>query len=208
MADEQTKKSNSSLVDENAVLTTSTDIGSDEVKGEGRLKWYVINAYSGHEKKVTELIRQRVDIAQLNPLITEIIVPTQNKIVVADGKKKTVEDKILPGYILIKMVLNDKTWPLVRDTQGVIGFAGIDKKPTALNPNEVKAIMRFMKVEQPAFQASFAINDAVTVLDGPFKDFHGKIVEINENKGKVKILISIFGRETPVELDFAQVKRL
>lgn len=170
-------------------------------------KWYVINAYSGHEKRVAELIQQRVDIAQLNGYIGEILVPTQNKIVVTEGKKKSVEDKILPGYILIKMELTNDTWPLVRDTQGVIGFAGMDKKPTALNPNEVKAIMRFMKVEQPAYQTSFAINDAVNILEGPFKDFPGKIIEINENKGKVKVLISIFGRETPVELDFTQVKR-
>lgn len=177
----------------------------DESLGPG--KWYVINAYSGHEKRVAALIQQRIDIAGLNPKISKILVPTQNKIVVTEGKKKSVEDKILPGYILIKMVLDDTTWPLVRDTQGVIGFAGMDKKPTPLNSTEVKAIMRFMKVEQPAYQSSFAINDAVSILEGPFKDFPGKVIEINESKGKVKILISIFGRETPVELDFTQVKR-
>lgn len=170
-------------------------------------KWFVINAYSGHEKRVADLIRQRIDIAGLSDLISEIVVPTQNKIVVSEGKKRSVEDRILPGYILIHMELNDYTWPIVRDTQGVIGFAGADKKPTPLNPAEVKAIMRFTQVEQPAYQSSFAIDDAVTILEGPFKDFPGKVVEINENKGKVKILISIFGRETPVELDFAQVKR-
>jgi transcriptional antiterminator NusG len=179
----------------------------EEVPENPKARWYVINAYSGHEKRVAELIQQRIDIAGLNKYITQILVPTQNKIVVTEGKKKSVEDKILPGYVLIKMELNNTTWPLVRDTQGVIGFAGMDKKPTPLNPNEVKAIMRFMEVEQPAYQSSFAINDAVNILEGPFKDFPGKIVEINESKGKVKVLISIFGRETPVELDFTQVKR-
>ncbi len=185
-------------------VITPEEIDNDENKNQ---KWYVINAYSGHEKRVAELIQQRIDIAQLNSEVSKILVPTQNKIVVSEGKKKSVEDKILPGYILIKMNLNDQTWPLVRDTQGVIGFAGMDKKPTPLNPKEVKAIMRFMEVEQPAYQSSFAINDAVNILEGPFKDFPGKIIEINDSKGKVKVLISIFGRETPVELDFTQVKR-
>lgn len=179
----------------------------NEAQKNDSYKWYVVNAYSGHEKKVAELIRQRLEIAQLSEYVKEIIVPTQNKIVLTEGKKKSVEDKILPGYILINMKLNAETWPLVRDTQGVISFAGTDKKPTPLNEKEVEAIMKFMQVEQPAYQSSFAINDGVTILSGPLKNFTGKITEINEGKGKVKVLISIFGRETPVELDFDQVKR-
>ena len=192
---------------ENEVNDAEMQNNEEDKPKNTKQKWFVINAYSGHEKRVADLIRQRIDIAGLSELISEIVVPTQNKIVVSEGKKRSVEDRILPGYILIHMELNDYTWPIVRDTQGVIGFAGADKKPTPLNPSEVKAIMRFMQVEQPAYQSSFAIDDAVTILEGPFKDFPGKVVEINENKGKVKILISIFGRETPVELDFAQVKR-
>lgn len=177
-------------------------------KIEKNLKWYVINAYSGHEKRVADLIRQRIEIAGLTEFVKEIIVPTQNKIVVTEGKKKSVEDKILPGYILINMDLNAETWPLVRDTQGVISFAGTDKKPTPLNPKEVEAIMKFMEVEQPAYQSSFAIEDSVTIQSGPLKNFTGKITEINENKGKIKVLISIFGRETPIEIDFDQVKKI
>lgn len=171
-------------------------------------KWYVINAYSGHEKKVAELIRQRADNTNMSDMVEEIIVPLQNKIVISEGKRKTVEDRILPGYILIKMVLNNQTWPLIKDTQGVIGFAGMDKKPTPLSPQEVKAIQRFMQIEQPAYQTSLSIGDAVTVVDGPFINFNGTISDINEEKGKVKVLISIFGRETPVDMDLMQVKKI
>jgi len=192
---------------ENEELTVEEKEEEDILEATPNQRWYVINAYSGHEKRVADMIKQRIDIAQLSEYVSKIVVPTQNKIVVSDGKKKSVEERILPGYILIRMELTDDTWPLIRDTQGVIGFAGMDKKPTPLSNNEVKAIMKFMQIEQPAYQSSMAVDDAVNILEGPFKDFPGKIVEINEGKGTVKVLISIFGRETPVELDFTQVKK-
>jgi transcriptional antiterminator NusG len=170
--------------------------------------WYVVNSYSGHEKKVANQIMQRVKANDLESEIYEVVVPTHDKIVVSEGKKKTVEEKFLPGYVLIKMNMNDRTWQIIRNTEGVTGFIGTSKKPTPLNIDEVKRIMAYMNVKQPAYQASFSVGDAVKVVDGPFKDFVGSISEINADKGQVKVLLSVFGRETPVFLDFLQVTRL
>lgn len=170
--------------------------------------WFVINSYSGHEKKVANQIMQRVKANNLEDEIIEIVVPTQDKIVVSEGKKRTVEEKLFPGYVLVKMLMNDRTWQIIRNTEGVTGFIGNGKKPTPLTPDEVKGIMAFMDVKQPAYQATFAVGDAVKVVDGPFKDFVGSISEINADKGQVKVLLSVFGRETPVMLDFLQVTRL
>jgi transcriptional antiterminator NusG len=174
-----------------------------------KTKWYIINSYSGHEKKVANLIRQRVKANGLEDKVTEVVVPTQEKIVVNQGKKRKIEERIFPGYILINMDIDDdESWRIVRNTEGVTGFVGTTKKPSPLNPTEVKGIMAFMDVEQPAYRPSFAVGDAVKVLDGPFKDFVGSISEINEDKGQVKVLLSVFGRETPIILDFLQVARL
>jgi len=171
-------------------------------------RWYIINTYAGHEKKVANQILQRVKANNLEKEVGEVVVPTQNKIVVSEGKKRTVEEKIFPGYVLVKMDMNDRTWHIIRNTEGVTGFVGTERKPTPLNPDEVTSIMAYMKVKQPAFQAAFALGDAVKVMDGPFKDFVGSISEINEDKGQVKVLLSVFGRETPVVLDFLQVSRI
>lgn len=175
---------------------------------ETKQNWYIVNAYSGYEKRVANQIIQRTKANNLEAFITEVLVPTQNKIVVSEGKKRTVEEKIFPGYVLVKMEMDDKTWQIIRNTEGVTGFVGTERKPTPLSPEEVRSIMAFMKVEQPSYQASFAVGDAVKVTDGPFKDFVGSISEINEDKGQVKVLLSVFGRETPVILDFLQVTRL
>ena len=178
------------------------------VKVEGKHEWFIVNAYSGHEKRVANQVIQRTKANNLEDYIAEVLVPTQNKIMVSEGKKRTVEEKIFPGYVLVKMIMNDKTWQIIRNTEGVTGFVGTEHKPTPLSLEEVKSIMAFMKVEQPSYQASFAVDDAVKVTDGPFKDFVGSISEINEDKGQVKVLLSVFGRETPVVLDFLQVTRL
>lgn len=171
-------------------------------------KWYVVNTYSGHEKKVKALLEQRIEATNMEDLFGEILVPTQNKIVVAEGKKKTVEDRIFPGYILVETELTDQTWSLVRNTEGVTGFVGTGKKPTPLSTKEVEGIKKFMALEQPAYQASFEIGDAVKITDGVFADFVGTIKEINETKGQAKVLISVFGRETPIDLDFLQIKKI
>lgn len=171
-------------------------------------EWYIINTYSGHENRVAKQIEARVNANEMGKMISEVSVPTQDKIVVKKGEKKTVQEKIFPGYVLVKMELNKETWPIVRNTEGVIGFVGTDRKPTPLSKTELKSIMAFTEVKQPTYQSSFAVNDAVKVVDGPFKDFVGSISEINQDKGQVKVLLSVFGRETPVLLDFVQVKRL
>lgn len=174
----------------------------------GKQEWYIVNAYSGHEKRVAHQIQQRTKANNLEQYISEVLVPVHNKIMVSEGKKRTVEEKIFPGYVLVKMIMNDQTWQIIRNTEGVTGFVGTERKPTPLNPEEVKSILAYMKVEQPSYQASFAVGDAVKVVDGPFKDFVGSISEINEDKGQVKVLLSVFGRETPVILDFLQITRL
>jgi len=172
------------------------------------LKWYVINTYSGHEDKVMNLLNARIEANKMEDIITEILVPKQDKIVISKGKKRTVHEKIFPGYVLINMELNDATWQVVRNTEGVTGFVGTKKKPTPLKPEDLKSILAFTKVQQPTYQTSFSMGDAVKVIDGPFSDFVGSISEINQDKGQVKVLLSVFGRETPVILDFLQVKKL
>ncbi|MCL4393165.1 transcription termination/antitermination protein NusG [Patescibacteria group bacterium] len=173
------------------------------------MKWYAVNVFTGHEKKVSLLIKQKAETANVEQYIGDIVIPTQNKTIITEGKKKQVKEKLLPGYLLIQMTLNDSTWALIRDTQGVSGFVGMSGKlPTPLNDNEVNAILKFMEMDTPAIQTNFNVDDTVLVTDGAFKDFNGKISEINDEKGKAKILISIFGRETPVELDLMQIKPL
>jgi transcription termination/antitermination protein NusG len=171
-------------------------------------KWYVISTQSGHEQKVADAVKQRVTASGLDKAITDILVPVQKKIVVKEGKQRVTEERIFPGYVLLKMVLDKDTWEIITNIEGVSGFVKTTRNPRPLPEEEVQAIMRFMEIEQPAFQASFNINDAVKITDGAFVDFVGSVNEIDETKGKVKVLISIFGRETPVELAFNQVKKL
>ena len=171
-------------------------------------KWYVISTQSGHEQKVADAVEQRVKASELRKVITDILVPVQKKIVVKEGKQRITEERIFPGYVLLKMVLDKNTWELITNIEGVSGFVKTTKNPRPLPEEEVQAIMKFMEIEQPAFQASFNIGDAVKITDGAFVDFVGSVSEIDETKGKVKVLISIFGRETPVELAFNQVKKL
>lgn len=178
---------------------------SDEEKG---FKWYVLNTYSGHEMKVVNQLNQRIKANQMEDMIKDILVPTQDKIVIAKGDKKTVKEKIFPGYVLIKMILSDDTWRIVRNTEGVTGFVGTKRKPTPLGKDEVKGIQAFTKVKQPTFESSFNVGDAVKIIAGPFADFVGTISEINKDKGQLKVLISVFGRETPVDLDFLEIKKL
>lgn len=174
----------------------------------GEAHWYIIHTYSGHEGKVATALQQRVDSFGMKELIQEILVPTQEKIVISDGKKKTVRERLFPGYVMVKMVLANDTWAVVRNTTGVTGFVGAGARPTPLPQNEIDAILRFTRMEAPKLEVSFKEGETVKIIDGPFTDFLGKVEEIDEEKGKVKVLVSIFGRETPVELDFLQVSRL
>ena len=171
-------------------------------------KWYIVHTYSGHENKVKKSLYQRIQSLGFEDRIFEIIVPTRNTIKVTQGKKETVKEKIFPGYVLIRMILDDESWLLVRTTQGVTAFIGAGNKPTPISDKEVEAIQRFMKIEEPLYKAAFTVGEAVKIVDGPFADFLGAVDEIDETKGKLKVLVSIFGRETPVELDFLQVAKL
>src|SRR3989344_4713491 len=170
--------------------------------------WYVIHTYSGHENKVAVTLKQKIKATGMHDRIFEILVPTQEKIEGREGKKVTLQEKIFPGYLLVQMLLNDETWHTVRSTPGVTGFVGTGNKPTPLLESEVPTIKKFSEFEAPTYKASFTIGEAVRIADGPFSEFLGTVDEINEEKGKVKVLVSIFGRETPVELDFLQVAKL
>lgn len=171
-------------------------------------KWYVVHTYSGHERKVIDALKQRIEALGLKDKIQELFIPTQEKVVIDSGKKKTVRERLFPGYVMVKMVLSDETWGVVRNTAGVTGFVGAGARPTPLPQHEVDAILKFSRMEAPKFELKFKVGETVKVIDGPFKDFLGKVDEIDEDKGKVRVLVSVFGRETPVELDFLQVARL
>jgi transcriptional antiterminator NusG len=171
-------------------------------------KWYVLNIRTGYENSIQKEIRQRIEATGMDDKILEILVPVQKKIVVKKGKQDIKEDKIFPGYVLIKMELNDRTWDLVRNTEGVRGFVKTDKYPRPLPESEVNAIMKFQEVEQPSYQTSFSVGEAVKITEGAFADFIGSVQEIDDTKGKIKVLISFLGREAPVELDFSQVSKL
>lgn len=171
-------------------------------------KWYVVHTYSGHEKKVASLIKEFVFGRAFQDKIFKILVPTQQKIVVSEGKKRQVNERLFPGYIIVNMTMTDEAWYLVRSTKGVTGFVGHGDTPTPLPQKEVDALMKFMSMEAPKFEAKFREGDSVKITDGPFQDFLGKVDEVNEDQGKVRVLVSVFGRETPVELDFIQVTSL
>ncbi|MBI3956308.1 transcription termination/antitermination factor NusG [Candidatus Gottesmanbacteria bacterium] len=188
--------------------TTQTESSVTNVIPPTNAKWYVVHTYSGHENKVATNLKQRIETMKLESKIFDIIVPTRNTVVVRHGKKEEIKEKIFPGYIIVRMVLDDESWLAVRTTQGVTAFVGAGNKPTPISEKEVETIKKFMALEAPTYKASFSVGEAVKIVDGPFADFLGSIDTIDEAKGKVKVLVSIFGRETPVELDFLQVSKL
>jgi transcriptional antiterminator NusG len=196
--EEKTKKKKGK---EEGVITINSDIPEDA-------KWYVVHTYSGHENKVAVTLKQRVEAAGYLDRIFKMYIPQQKKIVVSEGKKRSVEERLYPGYLMVQMLMDDDSWYVVRSTPGVTGFVGMGSTPTPLKESEVKDLMRHTKVEAPKFEAKFTIGDSVKINEGPFRDFLGKVDEVNEEQGKVRVLVSVFGRETPVELDFTQVNRI
>ncbi len=171
-------------------------------------QWYVIHTYSGYENKVKTNLEHRLESMGVQDKIFQIVIPTEEEVEIRDGQRKTVQKKVFPGYVLVEMILSDDSWYVVRNTPGVTGFVGSGNKPTALQDAEVKAILKQMKMEAPKVKVSFSKGERVKVVDGPFTDFIGVVDEINPERGKVKVLVSFFGRETPVELDFLQVSRI
>ena len=172
-------------------------------------EWYVIHTYSGYENKVKTNLEHRVESMGVQDKIFQVVIPTEEEIEIRDGQRRTVQKKVFPGYVLVQMILGDDSWYVVRNTPGVTGFVGSGTKPTPLLPSEVKSILkRTGTSEAPKVKVSFSKGERVKVVDGPFVDFIGIVDEINAERGKVRVLVSMFGRETPVELDFLQVSRI
>ncbi len=171
-------------------------------------EWYVVSTYSGYENKVRTNLEHRIDSMGVRDKIFQVVIPTEEEVEIKDGQRRTVQKKVFPGYVLVQMVLADESWYVVRNTPGVTGFVGSGTKPTPLQDAEVKAILKQMKMETPKVKVSFSKSERVKVVDGPFTDFIGIVDDINPERGKVKVLVSFFGRETPVELDFLQVSRI
>jgi len=178
------------------------EIAVDEEK-----QWYVVHCYSGYENKVRHAIEQRIETMGMQDKIFDVVVPTEEEVEVREGKRKTVERRVFPGYILVQMKMDEDSWYVVRNTPGVTGFVGMGNEPTALRPEEVNQIMRRMENPAPMIKVTFKPGQRVRIIDGPFNEFIGTVGEIDMEKAKVRVMVSFFGRETPVELDFLQVEK-
>ncbi len=169
--------------------------------------WYVIHCYSGYENKVRKNLEQRVETMGMKDKIFDVVIPTQEEIEVRDGKCRTVERHVFPGYVLVEMILEEESWFVVRNTPGVTGFVGMGDEPTPLRDDEVAQIMRRMESEAPTYKVTYKTGDRVRIIDGPFNDFRGTVDEIDMERSKIRVMVNFFGRETPVELDFLQVEK-
>jgi transcriptional antiterminator NusG len=202
--------------DQGAGVVNERGIGKKKISGHiiinknesQSARWYVVHTNSGHEARVAETLRQRIETMGLEDKIFEILVPTQDRVVIRSGKKAMVKEKIFPGYMLIKMDLDDSVWLAIKTTAGITGFVGSGKNPSPLSETEVENILKFVSSPAKRFKTRFTKSEAVKIIDGPFTDFLGTIDEIDEERGKVKVLVSIFGRETPVELDLLQITKI
>jgi transcription termination/antitermination protein NusG len=186
----------------------SAAVPSAEPQADTGRRWYVIHTYSGYENKVKTNLEHRIQSMDMGDKIFQVLVPTEEEIEIKNGKRHPVERKIFPGYVLVEMVMSDDSWYVVRNTPGVTSFVGSGNKPTELTETEVRAILRQIKLDAPKYKVAFTKGEAVRVTDGPFTDLHGVVDEVNPERNKVKVLVSIFGRETPVELDFLQIEKL
>ncbi|OGZ18057.1 MAG: transcription termination/antitermination protein NusG [Candidatus Nealsonbacteria bacterium RBG_13_37_56] len=170
--------------------------------------WYVIHTYSGYEDAVAKNLKQRIESLGMEDKIFNVLVPKEKKIKIKNGKRKTIEEKIYPGYVLVEMIVTDDSWYVVRNTPNVTGFVGIGTTPMPVSLNEIETLKKRMGIETPHYKIEVKIGDSVKITDGPFKDFDGKVSEIDEGRGKIKVLVNMFGRDTPVELDSLQIKKL
>ncbi len=171
-------------------------------------RWYVLHTYSGYEENVAHNLKQRIETLDAGDKIFNVLVPTEKKIKIKNGKRKVIEEKIFPGYVLVEMIVTDESWYIVRNTPNVTGFIGVGTVPTPISEKEVQGLMKRMGVEEPKFKIDVVEGEVVKITDGPFKNFEGKITNIDEAKGKIKVNVSMFGRETPIELDFLQIKKV
>lgn len=201
-------------VEEPSPETPMNEAVSDEegleampASGEDQSAWYVVHCYSGYENKVRHNLEQRIETMGMKDMIFDVVVPTQEEIEVREGKRRTVERHIFPGYVLVNMILTEESWYVVRNTPGVTGFVGMGNNPTPLRPEEVAQIVKRMEAEAPTVKVTFKVGERVRIVDGPFNDFRGIVSEIDMERTKVRVMVSFFGRETPVELDFLQVEK-
>lgn len=170
--------------------------------------WYAIHTYAGYEDAVARNLKQRIESMSMEDKIFSVVVPKEKKIKIKNGRRQVIEEKIYPGYVLVEMTVTDDSWYVVRNTPRVTGFVGSGTTPTPLAQAEIKALQKRMGVEEPKYKMDVALGDAVRITDGPFKEYDGKVSDVDEDRGKVKVLVSLFGRETPVELDFLQIKKI
>ena len=176
--------------------------------GEFGRNWYVLHTYSRYEDAVAHNLRQRIESLDMKDKIFNVLVPKEKKIKIKNGRRYTVEEKIYPGYVLVDMIVTDDSWYVVRNTPRVTGFIGAGNTPVPVSEEEIKTLQRRMGVDEPKYKIDLTMSDVVKITDGPFKDFEGKIGNIDDGRGRVKVLVSMFGRETPVELDYLQVKKI
>lgn len=178
-----------------------------EIPAEGGPAWYVVHCYSGYENKVRHNLEQRIETMNMKDFIFDVVVPTEEEIEVKEGKRRTIERRVFPGYILVNLTLTEESWYVVRNTPGVTGFVGMGNNPTPLRPEEVSQIIKRMEAEAPRIKVTFKHGERVRIVDGPFNDFRGTVSEIDMERAKVRVMVNFFGRETPVELDFLQVEK-
>jgi len=195
-------------VSEDGVESEAPEQVAEASESSDERAWYVIHCYSGYEKKVKHNLEQRIETMGMANQIFQVVVPTEDEIEVKEGKRRTVERRVFPGYILVQMAMNDDSWYVVRNTPGVTGFVGMGNKPTPLRDEEVAGIMKRMESEAPKVKVTFKPGQKVRIIDGPFNDFLGVVDEIDMDKAKARVMVSFFGRDTPVELDFLQVEKM
>jgi len=195
-------------------IADQEQLPDEEINAPGR-KWYFVHTYSGHENKVRHAIRATVEQMDAKDKVFHVVVPTEDEIEIRDGQRRTVKRKLYPGYVLVQTIElregdpdSDEAWHMIRNTTGVTGFVSSGTRPVPLSQDEVQHILRAMRMEQPRVRVGFQPGQSVRIVDGPFEDFVGTVDEINTEKGKVRVLVNMFGRETPVELDFLQVEKL
>ena len=207
--DQETNPVPDSQVLDSLVSEVGEDLSSETespTSEDGRA-WYVVHCYSGYENKVRHNLEQRIETMGMKDQIFDVVVPTEEEIEVKEGKRRTVERRVFPGYILVNMILSEESWYVVRNTPGVTGFVGMGNNPTPLRPEEVAQIVKRMEAEAPRIKVTFKSGERVRIIDGPFNDFRGTVAEIDMERAKVRVMVNFFGRETPVELDFLQVEK-
>lgn len=194
-------------VSEQAIEPLSLEGEAAKPRPEGT-EWFVIHSYSGYENKVQKNLLHRIESMEMQDKIFQVVVPTEEEVELKDGHRRTIERRVFPGYILVEMVMDEDSWYVVRNTPGVTGFVGFGNKPTPLRPDEVDKILKRMDAEAPKIKVSFKVGQKVRIVEGPFEDFMGTVDEIDLDRARVRVLVSFFGRETPIELDFLQVERV